>query len=131
VKLLGRVPLFAGCDRRDLVEIARIADEVDLRPGRALIQEGTTDGEFFILIEGSADVVRDNRKIDTVGGGDFVGEMALVTDHPRNATVTATSPVRALVVKKSDFRRLVAENPLVAFKVMNAIAERVPPAASD
>ncbi len=131
VELLSRVPLFGGCTRRDLVAIARIADEIDLRSGRVLIAEGTKGGEFFILIEGSADVMRGSRKIDTVGGGDFVGEMALVTDHPRSATVKATSPVRALVVKKADFRRLLAANPLVAFKVMNAIADRVPPAASD
>jgi CRP-like cAMP-binding protein len=131
VELIGRVPLFAGCSRRELVGIARISEEVEFRPGKVLIREGERGGEFFALVEGSADVRRKGRKIDTVGGGDFVGEMALVTDHLRNATVTATSPVRALVVRKADFRRLVASNPLIAFKVMHSVAERLPPGVSD
>lgn len=130
VELIGRVPLFAGCSKRELVEIARIADEVDLRPGKVLIREGERGREFFVLVEGTADVRRKGRKIDTVGAGSFVGEMALVTEHPRNATVTTTSPVHALVVTKPNFRRLVAANPLVAFKVMHAVAERVPPEAT-
>jgi CRP/FNR family transcriptional regulator, cyclic AMP receptor protein len=131
VELLRRVPLFAGCSQRDLVGIARIANEVDFRPGRLLIQQGAPGREFFILIEGLAEVMRSGRRVDTVGPGDFVGEMALVTDRPRSATVMTTSPVRALVVKKPDFRRLIAANPLVGLKVMQAVADRVPAAAAD
>ena len=130
IELLRRVPLFAGCSRRDLVRIARIADEVDFKPGKVLIKEGAPGGEFFIFADGSAEVRRKGKRIDTIGPGSFVGETALMTDRPRNATVTTTSPVVALVVTKWSFRRLVAANPLIALKLMQAMAERMPPKAA-
>jgi CRP-like cAMP-binding protein len=126
IDLLKRVPLFAGCSMRELARIARIADEIDFVPGKVLIKEGAPGREFFIIAEGSADVRRNGRKIDTVGAGDFVGETALMTDHPRNATVTTTSPTVALVVTKQNFQRLVDENPPIALKLMQSMAERVP-----
>jgi CRP/FNR family transcriptional regulator, cyclic AMP receptor protein len=129
IELLKQVPLFAGCSRRDLVRIARIADEIDFKPGNVLIEEGTSGGEFFVLVEGSAEVRRKGRWIDTLGSGDFFGEMALLSDRPRNATVTTTSAVDSLVITKWRFRQLVSSNPLIALKVMRAVGERLPPDA--
>jgi CRP/FNR family cyclic AMP-dependent transcriptional regulator len=129
IELLKRVPLFAGCSKKELEHVARIADEIDFRPGKTLIKEGTPGREFFVLAEGTAEISRKGRKIDSAGPGDFFGEMALLADQPRNATVTTTSPVDALVVSARSFRALVEDNPLIALKVMRAVADRLPPTA--
>jgi CRP/FNR family cyclic AMP-dependent transcriptional regulator len=125
--LIGRVPLFAHCSKRELAEVARIADEIDLREGRELTKEGAPGREFFVLVEGTADVVKNGRKVNSLGAGDFFGEIALVHQSPRTATVKATSPVRALVVTERSFRRLLEEMPEIQRKVLAALAERVAP----
>jgi CRP-like cAMP-binding protein len=126
IELLRHVPLFSGCSRRDLVLIARASDEMDFKPGRVLIKEGSAGREFFVLTSGSVDVKRKGKKIDTLGTGDFFGEASLLTDGPRNATVTTTSDVQALVLTKHRFRQVLGQNPLISFKVMQALAERLP-----
>jgi CRP/FNR family cyclic AMP-dependent transcriptional regulator len=126
-ELIARVPLFAHCSRRELSEVAGIADEIDLREGKELTKEGAPGREFFVLVEGTADVVKNGRKINSLGAGDFFGEIALVHQSPRTATVKATSPVRALVVTERNFRRLLEEMPEIQRKVLAALAERVAP----
>jgi CRP/FNR family transcriptional regulator, cyclic AMP receptor protein len=125
VELLKGVPLFARCSKRELEEIATIADEIDLPEGKQLTKEGGRGREFFVLLEGEADVRRKKRKVKTLGPGDFLGEIALVTKVPRTATVTTSTPVRALVVSEQNFRRLLERSPDVQIKVLEALAERV------
>jgi CRP-like cAMP-binding protein len=127
VELLKRAPLFAGCSKKELDRVARVADEIDLSEGKVLTREGERGREFFVLIDGTADVHRNGRKINTMGSGDFFGEIALVSDRPRTATVTATSPVRALVVTDRSFRDLIRDTPSIQLKVMETLAERLPP----
>ncbi len=127
IELLKRVPLFAGCSKKELGQIAMVADELDFRPGKALIKEGSPGREFFVLVDGTVEVTRKGRRIDTSGPGEFFGEMALLTDQPRNASVTTTSNVDALILTAQSFRHLVERNPLIALKVMRAIADRIPP----
>jgi CRP-like cAMP-binding protein len=129
IELLKRVPLFSGCSKKELERISMIADEIDFRSGKTLITEGAPGREFFVLADGSAEISRKGKRIDTAGPGDFFGEMALLSDQPRNATVTTTSEANALVVTASSFRNLVESNPLIALKVMRAVAERLPPSA--
>jgi CRP-like cAMP-binding protein len=125
IELLKTVPLFARCSKKELAEIATIADEIDLPEGRQLTKEGGRGREFFVLLEGNADVKRKRRKVKSLGAGDFLGEIALVTKAPRTATVTTTSPVRVLVVTEQNFRRLLERSPDVQIKVLEALAERV------
>jgi CRP/FNR family transcriptional regulator, cyclic AMP receptor protein len=125
IEALKAVPLFARCSKKELGEIAQITDEIDLPEGKVLTKEGASGREFFVLMEGSADVRRKRRKVGTLGPGDFLGEIALVTKAPRTATVKTTSPVRALVVSEQNFRRLLAHSPQVQIKVLEALAERV------
>jgi CRP/FNR family cyclic AMP-dependent transcriptional regulator len=127
IDLIRKVPLFARCSRTELKEIAMLADEIDLNEGKEMTRQGTPGREFFVLLEGSADVKKNNRKVNTLGPGDFFGEIALVSREPRTATVTATSPVRALVITDRSFRRLLDDAPRVQTKVMEALAERLAP----
>lgn len=127
VDLLRSVPLFSGCSKKELEQISRIADELDFKPGKALIREGAVGREFFVLVDGTAEVQRGGETIDTAGPGDFFGEMALLTDQPRNASVVTSSNVDALIITGRNFRSLMEGNPLIALKVMRAVADRVPP----
>ena len=125
VELIKRVPLFSHCSKKELGLVAQIADEIDLPEGKTLMREGDRGREFFILVEGSADVRRRNRKVNTLQNGDFFGEIALVSQRPRTATVTTSSPVRALVVTEQSFRSLLDRAPDVQRKVLQALADRV------
>ena len=129
VEVIKRVPLFGNCSKRELEQIASIADEIDLREGKVLIAEGKSGREFFVLLEGEAEVTKDGRQINRLGAGDFFGEIALVSRSPRTATVTATTPVRALVITDRSFRRLLEESPEIQLKVLEALAERLAPEA--
>jgi CRP/FNR family transcriptional regulator, cyclic AMP receptor protein len=125
IELIKRVPLFSHCTKKELGLVAQIADEIDLPEGKTLMREGDRGREFFVLVEGSADVRRRNRKVNTLEGGDFFGEIALVSQRPRTATVTTSSPVRALVVTEQSFRSLLDRAPDVQRKVLQALADRV------
>lgn len=127
VELIKRVPLFANCSKRELEQVAAIADEIDLREGKVLTREGGAGREFFVLLEGRADVTKDGRRINQLDAGDFFGEIALVSRSPRTATVTATTPVRALVITDRSFRRLLDDSAEIQRKVLEALAERLAP----
>jgi len=127
IDLIRKVPLFARCSRAELKEIAMLADEIDLREGKEMTREGAPGREFFVLLEGTAEVKKKSRKVNTLGPGDFFGEIALVSREPRTATVIATSPVRALVITDWSFRQLLDDAPRVKTKVMEAMAERLAP----
>jgi CRP-like cAMP-binding protein len=118
-------PLFANLSKRDLNHVAHLADEIDLREGKELTRQGAPGREFFVLLEGEADVRKNGRRINQLGPGDFFGEIALVSESPRTATVTATSPVHALVITDRDFRRLLKDQPGIQSKVLAALAARL------
>lgn len=125
LELLKRVPLFAGLSKRELELVGSIADELDLPEGVALTKEGARGAEFVVLVDGAADVRRGSRKINALGAGDFVGEIALITGRPRSATVTTTEPTRVLVLTSSGFRHLLRNTPSLQQKVLEALAERI------
>jgi CRP-like cAMP-binding protein len=121
---LGAVPLFAGLAKKERRRVAQRADEVDIQPGRHLVREGEFSYEFFVIEEGTAEVRRGDQYLDELGPGDFFGEMGLIGDTPRNATVIATSPVTAIVMTGSAFRQIDRELPAIARKIRKAIEER-------
>ena len=125
MKLLKQVPLFAGCSKNELRQLARIADEIDLREGTVLTREGRSGREFFVLIAGDARVSKKGKKIADLGSGDWFGEIALLTDSPRTATVTAASAVDVLVITDRSFRRVVETMPSIALKVLASIGDRI------
>ena len=127
VDLIKRVPLFAECSKKELKEVASIADEIDLREGKELTTQGKPGREFFVLVDGNADVRKGSRRVNQLGPGDFFGEISLIKQTPRTATVVATSPVRALVITDRSFRSLMEHQPQIQGKVMSALAARLGP----
>lgn len=127
IDLIRGVPLFSAASKQELAEIASIADEIDLPEGKVLIREGDAGREFFALIEGAAEVERGGKKVASLGAGDFFGEISLIAKTPRNATITTTSPVRALVITDRAFRHLLDHSPQIAVGVLTALAERLAP----
>ena len=125
IELMKAVPLFSACSSKELELLARAADEIDLAPGTALTRENDTGREFVVIVEGEAEVVRDGQRIRTLGAGDFVGEIALLTGSPRTATVTTTTPTRALILTDRAFRQLLADSPAIAPKLLAALGERL------
>ena len=125
IDLIKRVPLFSSASKSELAEIASIADEIDLPAGKELIREGEPGRQFFVLLEGEADVRRKGRKVNTLGPGDFFGEIALVTERPTTAAVTLTEPSSALVISRPAFRRMLLAQPGVQLQVLETLAERV------
>jgi len=126
IELIKTVPLFGELSKAQLAQVASLADEVGLPEGKVLTREGERGREFFILIDGQVEVRRNGRKLGTRGPGEFLGELALISDRPRTATVTATKPLRVLVVKDTDFRSVLLRTPQIALKVLEAAAQRMP-----
>ena len=125
VQALKRAPLFEGLSKRELTELARVTEDLEVPPGGVLCKEGETGQEFFVIVDGETDITSKGKSVAARGGGDFVGEIALLEDTTRTATVTAKTPLRVFVLTGQDFRRLVRENPGVEQKVMRALAHRV------
>jgi CRP/FNR family cyclic AMP-dependent transcriptional regulator len=125
VELLRKVPLFSGCSKAELRELAIVSDELSLGEGTVLTKEGSAGREFFVLVDGTARVSRKGRKLADLGAGDWFGEIALLTNAPRTATVTATSPVRVLVIGDRRFRDAVETMPSIAIKVLASVGDRL------
>jgi CPA1 family monovalent cation:H+ antiporter len=130
VELIRKVPLFSKLSKKELQEIAQLADEIDLPEGKVLTRQGAPGREFVVLLDGSADVDKDGKHVNSLGKGDFFGEIALVTKQPRTATVTLTSPARALVITERDFSMLLKHSPDIGRGILEALAERLAPELS-
>jgi CRP-like cAMP-binding protein len=129
VRIISRIPLFEACSQAELARIATITTQVDVPDGEVLIREGERGELFFVLVKGSAEVRKGTRRIATLGAGDFAGELALLTDAPRTATVTTTSPVTALRATRKGFSALLETSPRIQQKVLRALAGRLAPTA--
>ena len=128
IDLLQRVILFSGCSKRELGEIARIADEIDLPAGKTLIVQGEPGRQFFIVVEGTVAVTRDGKALPVErGGSEFYGEISLVSGSPATATVTTQTPTRALVIAPQHFRALLDRSPSIQRRVLHSFSERLAP----
>lgn len=122
---LKDVPLFAGLSRRARKIVARHTDEVKLSAGTDLVSEGALANELFVIVDGSADVFEGENKIAELGPGDVVGEIGVLKTHKRTATVTATSPVKALVIFGPEMTALHKTMPEVFTELESLIEERL------
>jgi len=126
---LKRVPLFENCSGRELRDIARRGDERTYEPGRTVVRQGKLGDEFFVVLDGRADVHRGGRKVRTLKSGDHFGELALLHSlmarRPRAATVTATTEVRCFTLTASQFKDVLYEGD-VAVKLLYSVASMFP-----
>ena len=121
---LQTVPLFAALGKKERREVAKQADEVEVDAGRHLVREGEFAYEFFAIEEGTAEVRRGDQLLAELGPGDFFGEMGLIGNVTRNASVIAASPLRVMVLTGSSFRHIERELPAVSKQIRKAIEER-------
>ena len=116
---LRQVPLFSGLSQRQLKQLARGFKEREFRPGTSMVRQGEMSGVgFFVITGGEASVSVDGMEVAKLGPGDHFGELALISEQVRSATVTAEGPLQCLVMAFWDFRRFAKENPDVTWKLL-------------
>lgn len=125
VERLRQVPLFSGCTDKQLSFIASRVDELDFSAGRTLCQEGKSGGEFFVILSGRAEARRKDAFLRSLGPGEFFGEIALLDNGPRTATVVTTEPTRCLILGPSQFQDVLYQNADIAVKLLYAVAQRL------
>ena len=127
MEFLRHVTLFAGCSKKELGQIALIADEIDFPAGKTLIKQGDPGRQFFVVIEGEIKVTKNGKKLPSRGGSEFYGEISLVSGSPATATVTTVTPTRALVIAPPQFRALLDRSPSIQRRVLHSFSERLAP----
>ena len=125
IDTLKRVPLFAGLDDKELKEIAISMRERRFKAGDTVTQEGAGGVGFFVVEEGQADVTVGGQSKGSVGPGDYFGEIALINESPRTATLTASTDMLCYGMTPWDFRPLVESNSTIAWKLLTAMAEKM------
>jgi CRP-like cAMP-binding protein len=125
VDALKRVPLFEGLTRKELVELARMSEDLELPAGTVLCQEGKSGHEFFVLVDGGVVVTRAGKRIAGYGEGTAIGEIALIADIPRTATVTSKTTLRCFVLTRPAFAAMLGKHPDVQTKLLKTLARRL------
>jgi CRP/FNR family transcriptional regulator, cyclic AMP receptor protein len=108
-----------------------VSEDLEVRPGKVLCKEGEIGEEFFVIVDGEVEVTKNGKRLATRGGGEFFGEIALLEEIPRTATVTARTPVRLFVLTRRAFRQLIRDNPGIERKVLRALARRLVQVSGD
>lgn len=121
---LGRIPLFADLSKKELASVAALTTELAVEADTTLVTQGEVGRQAMVLIEGSAVVRKNGRKVAELGRGDVVGEMSLIEHVPRNATVVTTAPSIMLVMDAREFASLMTDQPKVALKILKTVARR-------
>jgi CRP-like cAMP-binding protein len=121
---LKRVPLFSGLSQRQLKQLARGFREREVKSGTPVIREGEKSGNsFFVIVDGAATASVGGNEVRKLGPGDHFGELALISERVRGATVTADEPMRCLVMGFWDFRRFARQNSDVTWKLLQHVVE--------
>ena len=131
IDALKRAPLFEGLSKRELAQLARLSDDLEVPAGQVLCREGELGREVFVIVDGEVTVTRRGKPAFTGGAGEFFGEISIVEHMPRTATVTAKTPLRLFVLTGQSFRSVLHENPGVEHKVLIALARRLAALAKD
>lgn len=122
---LSKVEIFEAFSRKELTQLGRLAEQIEIAEGKDLTKEGSTGREFFVITKGQAGVYRKGRKVATLGPGKFFGELSLIDGGPRNATVTADSNMEVIVLGQREFLGLMHDVPTMAMKVIKGMASRL------
>jgi len=123
--LLARVPLFAGLPKRHLRAVAGIATEEEFLEKSTIAEEGTPGDDFYVIVEGQATVTRGGKRVTRLLPGDFFGEIALLDEGPRTASVIAETPLSAMTINRKPFSALLSREPTIVLKMLEALAARL------
>jgi len=122
---LAKVPLFAGLDKKHLKQISSLVTQIEVNEGKELTREGEHGNEFIIILEGEAEVKIGDRVVARRGPGDYFGEIALISNRPRTATVTALTPMKIEVIGRREFQTMLHDNPTIATELLSIAADRL------
>ncbi len=125
VERLRAIPLFMACSEKQLQFIATRVEDLEFKAGKVLCQQGKSGGEFFIVLAGEAEVERDGKVVDTIRTGDHFGEISLIDDGPRTATVTAKTPLRCLVLSPRQFQDVLHQDAEIAVHILRDVTKRL------
>jgi CRP/FNR family transcriptional regulator, cyclic AMP receptor protein len=122
---LAQVPMFSACSKKELALVAKRTEQVTVPAGKVLVREGAAGAEFFVIVDGTAEVTRHGHRVATLGPGDFFGDLALLDRAPRNATVTARTEMELAVLGQREFAGMIDEVPGFAHKLLSGLAHRL------
>jgi CRP-like cAMP-binding protein len=122
---LRKIPLFADLHDHTLARVAELATEFEAQAGWVLVEVGQPGSGMFVLEEGTVQIETPDGRSWEYGPGEFFGELALLTDHPRNARIRAKTPVRCLAISRMDFAKLLDEEPEIAVAMLPKLAQRI------
>ena len=125
IETLRSIPLFSELSDHALARVAELSNEFEAPAGWVLVEVGQPGSGMFVLEEGTVEVQAPNGRSWEYGPGEFFGELALLTDHPRNARVRAKTPVKCLAISRSDFQKLLEEEPEIAVAMLPTLAQRI------
>ncbi|HTT85854.1 MAG TPA: cyclic nucleotide-binding domain-containing protein [Acidimicrobiales bacterium] len=122
---LRQVQMFSACTDRELAQIARACDEMAVEAEKVVVEEGSTGEDFFLVVAGEADVIRDGHAVASVGPGQYFGELSLLDEAPRSATVRARTPMTLIRLGRREFSAVLDSWPGVAHKLLQTMARRL------
>ncbi|MFM8870109.1 MAG: Crp/Fnr family transcriptional regulator [Actinomycetota bacterium] len=122
---LRNVPLFSSCSNKELERIAKAADEVNVKAGTLIVDQGQTGREAYILLKGVAVVRRNGKKVTSLSEGSVIGELSLLDHGPRTASVSAETDCALLVISQRNLYGVIDKVPSVAHKLLSALATRI------
>ena len=124
-EFLGRVPIFSNCTTEEIAAVAGVAQESFFQPGQIIVTQGTPGQAFYMITSGRVEIVRDGTSLGAFGPGDFFGEMSLLDQAPRSATIRAIEEVSCLMLSSWDFKALLERHPSIAIKLLEVLSRRL------
>lgn len=122
---LSRVPIFANCSPPEIAAVAQVAQESYFQPGQIIVTQGTPGQAFYLILSGRVEILRDGTSLGAFGPGDFFGEMSLLDQAPRSATIRAIDATSCLMLSSWDFKALLEKHPSIAIKLLEVLSRRL------
>ena len=124
-EFLAGVPLFSSCTPEEIEAIAQSAQEESFDAGQIIVTQGMPGQAFYLVTSGRVEIVRDGRSLGAFGVGDFFGEMSLLDNAPRSATIRAIEPTTCIMLSSWDFKSLLEKNPSIAVRLLEVLSRRL------
>jgi len=124
-EFLARVPIFANCTPSEIDAIVAVAQESGFQAGQIIVTQGTPGQAFYLILSGRVEIVRDGQSLGAFGPGDFFGEMSLLDQAPRSATIKALEPTLCMMLSSWDFKALLEQHPSIAVKLLEILSRRL------